>query len=163
MNNWRFILISVAIFLIRYLFSVLWPFLLSADIFVIWALSIFFLEKKSPVNPVLFWGVVVFFDFWSGSSFGVLSLALVLTCLLVWVIKKVMLVEGRSLIFCLVWLAGFYYLNIFIQNGFSGLIQKGWIIPKFSPVKLAVTIFWIIVFSAVFKLYEKKRISSFQL
>lgn len=155
MSNYRFILISAIIFAVRYFCSVFWPFLLQADLFIIWALTVFFLERNSHVNIGIFLGTAIFFDFWSGSSFGMMTLALVLTMLIIFIIKKIILLERRSSIFSLTWLIIFYHLTIFIQNGFS---------LQFSPPAFIITILWIILIMIINSFNVKnEKVSSIRL
>ena len=115
MNNLRFILVSIGIFLAEYLASIFWPFLLRADLFAVWALAVFFLDQTDKINFAVVFGAIIFFDFWSGSPFGRLTAALLLSLLVMFLVKKIILTDSRTNFLSLLWLAGFYYLTVFLK------------------------------------------------
>lgn len=149
-----FLLVSVAIFLGTHLLSVFWPFLPGVNVFIILVLTVFFLDRGYELNWPVFWGTTVFFDFWSGGPFGHLSLSLLMAILIIFMIKKIMLLDSRGNFSALVWLTGFYYLYIFLHSvvrSFSG----EFILPIFHIIDLALIIFWTIVVMVV---YNKNRL-----
>ena len=116
MSNLRFIFVSIGIFLAEYILSIFWPFLLRADLFIIFALAVFFLDRTHKTSFAIILAAAVFFDFWSAGPFGGFVLALLITMLAIFLVKKVMLMDNRINFRNLLWLAGFYYLNIFIKG-----------------------------------------------
>lgn len=158
MNNWHFIAISAVIFFIEYFLSVFWPFLLQADIFIIWVLMIFFLDRPYRLNWPALLGAVIFFDLWSGGPFGGLTLALLLTILIIFLAKKIILTESINKFTALFGLVLFYYFYIFL-NAFVGSWTERFIWPEFSWGGFMETVFWTIVMMIVRSFYEKKKIS----
>ena len=162
MNNWRFVGTSALIFFVTHLLSVFEPFLLQADLFIIWALTVFFLDKNRRINTAVFFGSVIFFDFWSGSAFGLTSLAFSFTILGIFFIKNKLLIDSRGRFYALPWLAGFYYLYIFLNAGMALATEK-FVFPIFSWVGFFMIILWFIIFIVLFVFYEKKRVPGFRL
>ena len=162
MTNARFVFITILLFLIEYLFSVFWPFLLQINLFIVWALTVFFLDQGRRINMAIFLGLAIFFDFWSGSVFGLMTLALSLEIIIIFLIKKVMLIDRLGRWLSVIWLTGCYYLFIFLNIGFYLMIKKP-VFPVFSFVSLLILIGWLILFVTVFFYYEheKKGVPSF--
>lgn len=163
MNIPIFLFVSVVIFLGTHGLSIFWPLLLGANVFVLWALTVFFLDREPKLNWPVFLGTIVFFDFWSSSSFGNLTSSLLLVVLLIFMLKKIILIDVRGNFSNLIWLMGFYYLYLFI-NSILGSFSDQFIFTSFNVFDLALIIFWVIVIMVIhkFAFYEKK-ISHFQL
>ena len=161
MNNLFFILVSVAIFLLQYFLLIFWPFILQVNLFIVWALVVFFLDYQRRFNwPTLF-GASIFFDLWSSASFGSLTLALFLTCLVIFLIKKIILLENCSRLSVSIWLVGFYYLYIFLEMAMRSFYEKP-VLPTFNPIGLVEIIFWIMIMMMVHKvLSDEKKVSRF--
>ncbi len=139
MTDLRFILIAALIFTAKFFLASLFPFWLLADPFIILALAVFFF-KNQQVHLAVFLAIAIFFDFWSGEVFGVTTLSLLFSILVIFLAKQVLLLDqtgwGASLFLIVI----FYYLIIFLQSGLSGLIHKNFIFPQFSPVSVLVLI-----------------------
>src|SRR3989344_3077120 len=147
-----FLLVSVAIFFGTHLLSNFWPFLPGANVFVILALTVFFLDREHRLNWPVFWSAMVFFDFWSGGQFGHLFLSLLAAILIIFMIKKIMLLDSRGNFSVLLWLVGFYYLYIFLHSVVRSFYGD-FILPGFSVINLALITFWTIIMMVV---YHKK-------
>lgn len=158
-----FLFVSAMIFLGTHLLSVFWPFLPGANVFLILALTVFFLDREHNLNWPVYLGTAVFFDFWSSGPFGNLTLSLLLSILIIFIIKKIMLVDSRGKFSDLAWLTGFYYLYIFL-NSVVGSFYGEFTFPSFRIIDLALIIFWTIIMVMIHKLasYEKK-VSRFRL
>ncbi len=163
MSNWRFILISAVIFLTQYLFSIFWPFLLQANVLVIWILTCFFIDRPGQPNFAPLLGAVIFFDFWSGNSFGHLTLVLIFTLLLAVLLKKIILLNNRDSFPAFGWLSGFYLFFLFLTSLSIGILGEGWFWPHLSLSALIAIFFWTAIMILLNKTLsnEKKRVSSF--
>lgn len=158
MSNIFFVLVSAVIFLTEYLLSILWPLLLQVELFVIWALAEFFLDRVSRLNGLVFLSSAIFFDLWSGGPFGSLTLALLLTMLVIFLVKKIMFTESRRNFTMLLWLISFYYLFTFLNAIVQTPIER-FILPKFSFSGLVGVISWTVLIMIIRLAYEKKRVS----
>lgn len=159
MSNWCFILVALAVFAVRFFLSILFPYVLLADPFIILSLAVFFLPDQK-VNLGVLLMAAIFFDLAGGRVFGISTLALVLTMLVIVLIKKVMLVSHRGFWVNLVWLTIFYYLYLVFEQ------FREFVFPKInlSLLNLGGVVFWTVVMMVlVKKLSHEKRVSSFQL
>lgn len=161
MNNLRLIFISVVIFLVSPLFSTFLTWLFLPPLFAIWALVVYFCDQNQKLNPAWLMGSIIFFDFWTGDWFGLLTLALLTAFLVIFLIKKVVLIDTRQRWSAIVWIFIFYYLFLFLKIGFNLILKKNFTAPRFDLTSLATTILFIIILARTFWYYEKKRVSSF--
>lgn len=163
MNNGRFVFISTVIFGIKFFLAVLSPFLLLADPFIILTLTVFL--KNQKVHMAVFVIVAFFFDFWSGDFFGVSTLALLLSILIIFLIKKVVMIDHRGWFAGLFWVVMFYYLYILLHELVSFIFVFGsFLFPRiyFSWLNLIGTILWtILIMFLVNKFSYAKRVSGF--
>ena len=164
MNNSKFILIAALIFTAKFFLASLFPFLLLADPFIILALTAFFL-KDQKVHLVLFVAIALFFDFWSGEVFGVATLSLLVSVLIIFLVKKVIMIDQKGWWANLFWIVIFYYLNSLLLNlvlavfVFKIFIFYGIYLFWFNLVGV---IFWaIVIMFLVKRLSHEKRVSSF--
>ena len=160
MNNGRFVFISFLIFLGQFFLSVFWPFLLRADIFIAWTAAVFFLDIRHKLSFFTFILPALFFEIWSGRSFGILTVGLLLTMLIIFLIRKMMLIERGNVVMMIFWTFVFYQLCVFVIVGVSWLMGEAAVWPIFDLWNLAVTILWLIIFVKVFKFYDQSRVRS---
>ncbi|MDP3731247.1 MAG: hypothetical protein Q8R34_02010 [bacterium] len=161
MSNSRFISVSIGIFLTEFILSIFWPFLLRADLFIIFALAVFFLDHTHKTSFAVFISIAIVFDFWSGSHFGNLTLTLLVTILAIFLTKKVVLIDNRVNFSALLWLTGFYYFHLLIK-GILYNLGRQFIFPKLSFIDLMETVLWILVILIVYtRVSYEKRVSHF--
>lgn len=141
MNNRCFIAVSILLFSVEYFLSIFWPFLLQTDIFAIWILTVFFLDRRRRLNWWVIFGTVIFFDLWSSGFLGGLTLALLFTMLIIFLAKKIIFTENRNSFAALFWLVLFYYFYVFLNLLFRPWTEQ-FIWPEFNLSGLAITIFW---------------------
>lgn len=161
MSNLRFIFISAVIFLIIHLFSTFSVWLFLPSLFAIWVLIVYFCDQNNKIRPALLAGIIIFFDFWSGDRFGLLTLALWSVFLLSFLFKKIVLIDTRQPWSAVVWILIFYYFFLFLKTGFNLILKENFITPHFDLTGLVITILFIIVLARIFWHYEKKRVSGF--
>ena len=164
MNNSKFILIAALIFTAKFFLASLFPFLLLADPFIVLALTAFFLKDQN-VHLVLFVAIALFFDFWSGEVFGVATLSLLVSVLIIFLVKKVIMIDQKGWWANLFWIVIFYYLNSLLLNlvlavfVFKIFIFYGIYLFWFNLVGV---VFWaIVIMFLVKRLSHEKRVSSF--
>ena len=156
MTNEKFVLVSLAIFLINFFLSAFAPFSFLADLFVVWVLTVLFLDRSHKINLIIFIGLAIFFDFWSGHPFGTMTIALLLIILIIFLIKKVLLIDHRSNLNNFIWLIGFYCLYSF---------GSALVLPRFGILDwLALGLLTAASMAVVKKLSQnEKRVSGFEL
>src|SRR3989338_1508561 len=151
MTNEKFVLVSLAIFLINFFLSAFVPFSFLADLFVV-----LFLDRSHKINLIIFIGLAIFFDFWSGHPFGTMTIALLLIILIIFLIKKVLLIDHRSNLNNFIWLIRFYCLYSF---------GSALVLPRFGILDwLALGLLTAASMAVVKKLSQnEKRVSGFEL
>ncbi|TSC75197.1 MAG: hypothetical protein G01um101444_43 [Parcubacteria group bacterium Gr01-1014_44] len=161
MNNRYFVLVSVGIFLTEYFFSIIWPSLLEVNLFSIWVLAVFFLNRGQKVNLAVILTITIGFDLWSGNFFGVLTLSLLFMSLIIFLVKKIMLMEGRGMVPAVLWLTGFYYLFLFLNAAVGSFYEK-FAMPVLNFTGLMKIIIWVIMTVILHKIFSnEKRVSRF--
>lgn len=155
MSNLRFVLIAIVVFLVRFLLSILSPLVLLADIFITLCLAVFFLPNQK-VNLGVFLVTMVLFDLISGDIFGLTTLSLLLTMLLIFLVKKVMLVSHRGFLANLTWLTTLYYFYLFIEQFVISriLFREPIFRINWSLLNLGGIVFWIAIMMILVKKFS---------
>lgn len=88
-----------------------WPVSLPA----LWMLGWLITKPETEINLAPVIGVLLFFDFWQGGTWGVASTAVIIIWGLVLILKKIILLPERNYGLALVWLIGGYLFFSFLS------------------------------------------------
>ncbi|MBI2676445.1 MAG: hypothetical protein HYX21_00615 [Candidatus Yanofskybacteria bacterium] len=121
MNSKNFLIIALAIFLVKVVFLPAGKVWLNADLFACLVLTAVIIDKNFSEKVFLILVFSLIFDAFSGNTFGSASLALFFSTLVIFWSKKFILLSDKSFFVNFLWLLFFYFLYLFFLSGAESL------------------------------------------
>ncbi|MBI2057508.1 MAG: hypothetical protein HYT63_00790 [Candidatus Yanofskybacteria bacterium] len=172
MSNKNFLILVLIIFLVKVVFLPAGKIWLTLDLFVCLVLTASLVDKNFSEKFFLILAFSLVFDIFSGSTFGSVSLALLFSLLIIFWIKKFVLLSDKSFFVNFVWILLFYSLYLFLLAGLesflylrsqAGFSFKDVVKTNFTLSNLIQVFSFFIILAFLFKHYvAEKKVPNFK-
>jgi len=140
MAKTKFLLFSLILFLLKFLVFPILNWQISVDFFAVFILAFIVSDKQNETSLPLTVSVIVLFDIFSGGFLGAMSTALALTILVIFLIRKFLLISNKNYALAFLFIFLCYQFYRFVLFSFERLYNYSLFFDFYGLFVLSVAI-----------------------